>query len=131
MVANQVQLWQVQSDLLHRQLAHILLIRGWAASLSAGLIVAIVTSRQPLVATGALVLVAFWYMDHVYGRFLEVYIKRESALRHWLAQSVQNAQVAQALNVQATYRRGLPRTVSYLTMLGVVVATALYLGGLS
>src|SRR5436190_13328394 len=121
-----LELWETQSELLHKQLGHILLIRGWAASLAAGLVVAMISSQQPLILLGGAVLVAFWYTEHVYGKYLEAYARRESALRQILAKEFPEGDIRDAMATEVGYRSGLPRFVSYSTMLGVLAATAFY-----
>ena len=116
--------WRVQSDFLHRQIRHIQIIRGWAITLTAGLIAVIVTQREPLAALGSLLLISFWYADHVYGKYLQAYVEREKAFRLSLASQTSDDMVREAMRTEVTYSPNWARTLSYSAMFTTLLVGA-------
>lgn len=121
-----LQLYSIQMQSLHSQLRHILLIRSWASTLTAGLLIALVHYRDPIVAAGTIVIGVFWIIDYRYGVHLDLCLRREWALRGEILERIPNGSV----KTNFGRHRGSPRTreLYYGLMLLAVIVPAFYVG---
>ena len=121
---NPLELYRLQTDLLHQQINHILLIRGWSTTLTAALIVSISAQHEPIIGLGVLLVMIFGGIDYVYGIHFEAYNQREIAIRGWLASEIPNEKVKDVLSRTAVSPR--LRKLYYATMVVAIIATSIF-----
>jgi len=114
-----LRLYQIEADLVHRQLDHMFRIRTLIAAVFAAILSAILVSHKGAIALGALVFLLAWGWEYVHDRYLMVYVLRTRQLEQWLAKQISAIPQLQELYATSYANRWLspekfPRLSSFL-----------------